>query len=185
MRKDPPGRYAEGAPMAPRPMGAVLAPNGREVLVSLGRATSIATITIEGRKLAGTIEGVGGRPWGIDVNTEGTKAYTANGPSGDVSIVDLAATTRPWSITMATNTPTLAPKAPVFIAQGTGDHIVNVKITDLFVQQLCRQGATVDYVKFNGVSHHEIAKVASTRSVAAMFRCCSASTLLPRRKRSA
>lgn len=84
---------SEGAPMAPRPMGAVLAPNGREVLVSLGRATSIATITIEGRKLAGTIEGVGGRPWGIDVNTEGTKAYTANGPSGDVSIVDLAAKT--------------------------------------------------------------------------------------------
>jgi YVTN family beta-propeller protein len=81
----------EGAPMPPRPMGAVLAPNGLEVLVSLGRATSIATITIAGRKLAGTIEGVGGRPWGIDVHPDGTKAYTANGPSGDVSVVDLAA----------------------------------------------------------------------------------------------
>ena len=81
----------KGAPTPPRPMGAVLSPDGRDVLVSLGRATSIATIAVEGRKIAATIQDVGARPWGIDVNHDGTQAYTANGPSGDVSIVDVAA----------------------------------------------------------------------------------------------
>ena len=81
----------EGAPTAPRPMGVALSPTGTEVLVSLGRAAAIATIAVDGRKVAGTISGVGGRPWGIDVSGDGTKAYTANGPSGDVSIVDLTA----------------------------------------------------------------------------------------------
>ena len=37
-----------------------------------------------------TIEDVGDRPWGIDVSADGKKVYTANGPSADVSIVDLA-----------------------------------------------------------------------------------------------
>ena len=79
----------EGAATAPRPMGLALSSTG-EVLVTLGRAAAVATIAVDGRTIAGTIEGVGSRPWGIDVNADGTKAYTANGPSGDVSIVDLA-----------------------------------------------------------------------------------------------
>jgi YVTN family beta-propeller protein len=37
-----------------------------------------------------TIEDVGARPWGIAVSADGRKLYTANGPSGDVSIVDIA-----------------------------------------------------------------------------------------------
>ncbi len=80
----------KGAPAPPRPMGAVLTPDGRQVLVSLGRAAAIGSIDVDGRQLAGMIGNVGARPWGIDVNADGTKAYTANGPSGDVSIVDLA-----------------------------------------------------------------------------------------------
>jgi YVTN family beta-propeller protein len=36
------------------------------------------------------IEGVGKRPWGLALNTAGTRAYTANGPSGDISDVDFA-----------------------------------------------------------------------------------------------
>ena len=36
------------------------------------------------------IENVGGRPWGIAVSPDGRKLYTANGPSGDVSVVDIA-----------------------------------------------------------------------------------------------
>ena len=70
-------------------MGAVLSPDGRQVLVSLGRAKSIAVIDVDTRKLARVIENVGDRPWGIAVSADGRKAYTANGPSGDVSIVDL------------------------------------------------------------------------------------------------
>ena len=42
------------------------------------------------RALARTIEDVGDRPWGIDVSADGKKIYTANGPSADVSVVDLA-----------------------------------------------------------------------------------------------
>ena len=33
------------------------------------------------------------RPWGIGVSPDGRKIYTANGPSGDVSIVDVASGT--------------------------------------------------------------------------------------------
>ena len=79
-----------GTPMPPRPMGAVLSPDGRQVYVSLGRAKSVAILEVAGRKLARVIEDVGTRPWGIGVSPDGRKVYTANGPGGDVSIVDIA-----------------------------------------------------------------------------------------------
>jgi YVTN family beta-propeller protein len=70
-------------------MGAVLSPDGKEVYVSLGRARAIAAIDVAKRAWTRTIEDVGARPWGIEVSADGTKVYTANGPSADVSIVDL------------------------------------------------------------------------------------------------
>jgi YVTN family beta-propeller protein len=79
-----------GTPMPPRPMGAVLSPDGRHVFVSNGRAKSIAVIDVSTRRVARVIEDVGTRPWGIGVSPDGRKIYTANGPSGDVSIVDVA-----------------------------------------------------------------------------------------------
>jgi YVTN family beta-propeller protein len=100
----------EGTPAPPRPMGAVLSPDGRQVFVSLGRAKSIAVIDVAGRRLVRTIEDVGARPWGIGVSADGRKVYTANGPSGDVSIVDLATGTvdrriaagkGPWGLILA------------------------------------------------------------------------------------
>ncbi len=33
---------------------------------------------------------MGPRPWGIAISPDGTTLYTANGPSNDVSIVDVA-----------------------------------------------------------------------------------------------
>ena len=36
------------------------------------------------------IEVGGARPWGISVSADGKKLYTANGPSGNVSVVDIA-----------------------------------------------------------------------------------------------
>jgi YVTN family beta-propeller protein len=36
---------------------------------------------------------VGARPWGIAVSPDGRRLYTANGPSGDVSFIDVAAGT--------------------------------------------------------------------------------------------
>jgi YVTN family beta-propeller protein len=50
---------------------------------------------------------VGERPWGIAVSSDGKTVYTANGPSNDVSIVDVVGQTikakvpagsRPWGI---------------------------------------------------------------------------------------
>jgi YVTN family beta-propeller protein len=31
---------------------------------------------------------VGQRPWGVEISPDGKRLYTANGPSGDVSVVD-------------------------------------------------------------------------------------------------
>ena len=73
--------------------------------------------------------------------------------------------TRPWSQTIAENTPTRAPKAPVFIAQGTSDSVVSANVTDLFVKQLCRQGARVEYVKFRRLTHQNIVRSAATPAV--------------------
>jgi YVTN family beta-propeller protein len=36
---------------------------------------------------------VGERPWGIALSPDGTLLYTANGPSDDVSVVDLTTQT--------------------------------------------------------------------------------------------
>jgi YVTN family beta-propeller protein len=35
------------------------------------------------------IAGVGTRPWGVAVSRDGATLYTANGLSGDVSVIDL------------------------------------------------------------------------------------------------
>ena len=78
----------EGTPMAPRPMGAVISPDGRLLYVSLGRAKSVAVIDVASRKHLRSIEDVGTRPWGIALRADGKKLYTANGPSADVSVID-------------------------------------------------------------------------------------------------
>ncbi len=53
------------------------------------------------------IEDVGDRPWGIAVSSDGKKIYTANGPSADVTVIDVATSTverriptsgSPWGI---------------------------------------------------------------------------------------
>jgi YVTN family beta-propeller protein len=82
----------EGSPAPPRPMGAVLSPDGTQVYVSLGRSKSVAIIDVATKKLVRTIDDVGTRPWGIGVSADGAKIYTANGPSGDVSVIDVATT---------------------------------------------------------------------------------------------
>ncbi len=79
-----------GAPTAPRPMGSVLSPDGRQVFISNGRHQSVAVIDVASRRVVRLIENVGTRPWGIGTSPDGRKLYTANGPSDDVSVVDVA-----------------------------------------------------------------------------------------------
>jgi YVTN family beta-propeller protein len=38
----------------------------------------------------GTVAGVGGFPRGIAISSDGKKLYTANGPSNDVAVIDVA-----------------------------------------------------------------------------------------------
>jgi YVTN family beta-propeller protein len=61
-----------------------------QLFVSLGRAGTIGVIDATGRTIAGTIAGVGTRPWGIALSRDGRKLYSANGPSGDMSVIDVA-----------------------------------------------------------------------------------------------
>ena len=51
-------------PLGPRPMGAALSPDGKQLYVSNGRGESIAVIDVADRKVARLIDGVGARPWG-------------------------------------------------------------------------------------------------------------------------
>ena len=74
-------------------MGVAMSSDGALVFVSLGRAQSVAVIDVKGRKLIRTIDNVGGRPWGIASAPDGKTLYTANGPSGDVSIMDVTSGT--------------------------------------------------------------------------------------------
>lgn len=78
-----------GTPMVPRPMGAAITRDGTQLFFSLGRAKSIAVIDPVGRKFIRSIEDVGTRVWGIELSADGKKLYTANGGSGDVSVVDV------------------------------------------------------------------------------------------------
>ncbi len=55
---------------------------------SAGRAR-LRSSTSPAARVTRTIEDVGDRPWGIEVSADGTKVYTANGPSADVAFVDL------------------------------------------------------------------------------------------------
>jgi YVTN family beta-propeller protein len=78
-------------PLGPRPMGSVMSADGKTLFVSCGRGGSVAVIDVAARKVARLIDGVGARPWGIayEWTPAGGRLYTANGPSNDVSIIDV------------------------------------------------------------------------------------------------
>ena len=50
----------------------------------------MAVIDVASRKFVRSIDEVGTRPWGIDISPDGRKLFTANGPSSDVSVIDVA-----------------------------------------------------------------------------------------------
>ena len=77
-------------PEGSRPERVRVAPNGRKVYVSNGRAGTVSVLDSHTYELLNTIK-VGTRPWGIAISPDGKYLYAANGPSNDVSVVDLAA----------------------------------------------------------------------------------------------
>jgi acetyl esterase/lipase len=82
------------------------------------------------------------------------RGRTARLLGGDFLTVGDLAATEPWSHLAAVNTPgTLPPSIPVFIAQGTSDHIVPPRITGDYVRRLCAAGSRVTLDEMPGVGH--------------------------------
>jgi YVTN family beta-propeller protein len=78
-----------GDPKVVRPMG-IASSDGERLYVTTGRFGALLEVEAQSGRILRTIEKVGQRPWGIALSRDGRKAYTANGPSADVSVIDLA-----------------------------------------------------------------------------------------------
>jgi YVTN family beta-propeller protein len=92
-------------PEKSRPMGTVVTRAG-ELWVSTGRAGKVCLVDPQQGKVLASI-GVGPRPWGLTLSRDERLLYVANGPSNDVSIVDVVdrlelgrvkAGESPWSV---------------------------------------------------------------------------------------
>lgn len=79
-----------GGDRAVRPMGLVEARGGRSLFVTTGWAGAILELDVARGTLIRRIDGVGARPWGIALSADGQTLVTANGPSGDISLIDRA-----------------------------------------------------------------------------------------------
>jgi acetyl esterase/lipase len=75
-------------------------------------------------------------------------------------------TTPPWSTIIVENTPgKLAAGAPVFLAQGSRDVIVEQSVTKQFAIELCGQGVPVVFHEVTDGTHTIIADVSATAAV--------------------
>ena len=109
-------------------MGTVVSRDGKELYVSTGRGNAIAIIDTqklnaqaspllsargqgEGEESIVAMIPVGNRVWGIALDPAGSKLYTANGASNDVSVVDVKSRKElrrikvgdgPWGIAIVT-----------------------------------------------------------------------------------
>jgi YVTN family beta-propeller protein len=90
-------------------MGLAVSADGHELYASGGRGGTVHVIdlTVVPARVKSTIANVGERPWGIGAAAKAKKLYTANGGSGDVSVIDAATGTvlrriavggSPWGI---------------------------------------------------------------------------------------
>jgi YVTN family beta-propeller protein len=84
----PLGTLALGDPKVVRPMG-IASGDGRRLFVTTGRYAALLEVDTGSGQVVRTIGKIGQRPWGLALSRDGVHAYTANGPGGDVSIIDL------------------------------------------------------------------------------------------------
>jgi len=72
-----------------RPMGIVEGPGGH-LFVTTGRGGAVLEVDPKAGTIVRSVAGVGARPWGIGITRDGKSLATANGPSGDISLIDRA-----------------------------------------------------------------------------------------------
>jgi acetyl esterase/lipase len=78
---------------------------------------------------------------------------------------DLAAI-EPWHQLLVQNTPgPLPPDVPVFVAQGSGDRLVQPAVTVAYVHALCRDGSKVEFDLLPGVGHAFIARDSANAAI--------------------
>ena len=63
--------------------------DGSRLYISTGRGKKVVMVEPSTEKILASFE-VGQRPWGIALSPDEKLLYTANGPSNDVSVVDVA-----------------------------------------------------------------------------------------------
>jgi YVTN family beta-propeller protein len=93
-----------------RPMGIMIAPDGHHAYVTTGRGGAVIEIDTQTDQITRRLDKVGPRIWGIGITPDGSTLITANGPSADVSIIDIASVTvrtrvkagsSPWGVEIA------------------------------------------------------------------------------------
>jgi YVTN family beta-propeller protein len=76
-------------PKGLRPLGAIPLHQDKRLYVTCGRGGSLAVVDVASRAQVRSIVAIGDRPWGLELAPGGDHAFTANGSSHDLSVVDL------------------------------------------------------------------------------------------------
>jgi alpha-beta hydrolase superfamily lysophospholipase len=76
------------------------------------------------------------------------------------------AVTRPWADFLENNRPgKVLAGAPVLVAQGTNDTIVDLEVTEAFVASLCQRRSRVRFIRYPQGSHHTVVRRSANQTV--------------------
>lgn len=71
------------------PVGMAVTRDGSKILISLGRANHVVIIDAKSHDVLSYVL-VGRRAWSVDLSSDETRAYVANGLSDDITVIDMA-----------------------------------------------------------------------------------------------
>ncbi|MFO1091400.1 MAG: lipase family protein [Hyphomicrobiales bacterium] len=101
----------------------------------------------------------------VDITSSALAALQSVSAINGVYLKRNPAVTPPWSETIAANSAGRAPiAAPLFIAQGDSDAVVEPKVTQAYVQGLCGRGEQVNLLMMRGVDHGKAAWQAASQA---------------------
>jgi pimeloyl-ACP methyl ester carboxylesterase len=100
----------------------------------------------------------------IDITSSALNALQSVEAISGVYLRGNPTTTPPWAGTIAQNTPGRMPiRAPIFIAQGESDAIIEPSVTQAFVKSLCARGEQATLLMMRGVDHGKAAWQSATQ----------------------